>query len=103
MKLIAQSNTAIGPSAIAAKLGVMLAIGVAGLALIGPATPAAAGGRGQGGAMQTALVARPVTRDHRTPRAEPMVRDHRGVKQVRDHRGTLDGGKRRIPCLGNLC
>ena len=104
MKFIAHSDNAVGPSAGAAKLAVMLAIGVAGLALIGSATPAAAGSRGgQGGVTRTALVAKPVIRDHRTPRAEPMVRDHRGVAQVRDHRGSLNGGKRRIPCLGNLC
>jgi hypothetical protein len=103
MKFIAQSDIAIGPSAIAAKLGLLLAIGVAGFALIGSATPAAAAKRsGQGGASQTALIPKPVIRDHR--KAQTMVRDHRGVAAVRDHRGSLNGGKnRRIPCLGNLC
>jgi hypothetical protein len=103
MTFIAQSDIAIGSSAIAAKLGVLLAIGVAGFALIGSTTPAAAFKRsGQGGTSQTAWIAKPVVRDHR--KAQPMVRDHRGVAAVRDHRGSLNGGKnRRIPCLGNLC
>ncbi|QWG18104.1 hypothetical protein KMZ68_24690 [Bradyrhizobium sediminis] len=92
---------------IATTFGALMALGVAGAALLGSLTPAAAEKAAAAG-----YIPKPDIRDHRT---KPVVRDHRAgtATETRDHReGSASGGvtvtegkrrPRKVPCYGNLC
>lgn len=97
MNAVVPSNLATSRLSAIATMAVTLALGTA---LVLQSESVASAATGEGAKRRAAST---VVRDHRTPRAEPLVRDHRNGVKVRDHRGSLDGGKRRVPCLGNLC